>query len=150
MGVWDIVYLALVAVCVVVALISTIIAVRKRKATSTTTDATSTVVEAADSGSFFEEFANKAIELINGVENMFKKFGIEKAGELKLDTVLTKLRTYITDKGYTFDENKWKTFIENIVSTGNNIGHGTTAEVPSQSTGNNVVSANPTIDNVKI
>lgn len=148
MSVWDIVYLVLVAVCVLIALISTIIAVRKRKATAVT-DETS-VVTVDNSPNFFEEFANKAIELINGVEGMYSKFGIKKAGELKLDTVLTKLRTYITDRGQTFDESKWRTFVENIVSTGNNIGHGTTAEVPSQSTGNSVVSANSTIDNVRI
>lgn len=148
MGVWDIVYLVLVAVCVLIALISTIIAVRKRKATAVTDE--SSVVTVDESTNFFEEFANKAIELINGVEGMYNKFGIKKAGELKLDTVLTKLRTYITDKGQTFDESKWRNFIENIVSTGNNIGHGTTAEVPSQSTGNHVVTANSNIDNVKI
>lgn len=148
MGVWDIVYLVLVAVCVLIALISTIIAVRKRKATAVTDE--SSVVTVDESPSFFEEFANKAIELINGVEGMYKKFGIKKAGELKLDTVLTKLRTYITDRGQTFDENKWRTFVENIVSTGNNIGHGTTAEVPSQSTGNDVVSVKSNIDNVRI
>lgn len=148
MGVWDIVYLVLVAVCVLIALISTIIAVRKRKATAVTDE--SSVVTVDESPNFFEEFANKAIELINGVEGMYKKFGIKKAGELKLDTVLTKLRTYITDRGQTFDENKWRTFVENIVSTGNNIGHGTTTEVPSQSTGNDVVSVKSNIDNVRI
>lgn len=148
MSVWDIVYLVLVAVCVLIALISTIIAVRKRKATIVTDE--SSVVTVDESPSFFEEFANKAIELINGVEGMYNKFGIKKAGELKLDTVLTKLRTYITDRGQTFDENKWRTFVENIVSTGNNIGHGTTAEVPSQSTGNDVVSVKSNIDNVRI
>lgn len=148
MSVWDIVYLVLVAVCVLIALISTIIAVRKRKATAVTDE--SLVVTVDESPSFFEEFANKAIELINNVEGMYKKFGIKKAGELKLDTVLTKLRTYITDRGQTFDESKWRNFIENIVSTGNNLGHGTTAEVHSQLTGNNVVSANSNIDNVKI
>lgn len=148
MGVWDIVYLVLVAVCVLIALISTIIAVRKRKAMAVSDE--SSVVPTDESTNFFEEFANKAIELINGVEGMYNKFGIKKAGELKLDTVLTKLRTYITDKGQTFDESKWRNFIENIVSTGNNIGHGTTAEVRSQSTGNNVVTANSNIDNVKI
>ena len=148
MSVWDIVYLVLVAVCVLIALISTIIAVRKRKATIVTDE--SSVVTVDESPSFFEEFANKAIELINGVEGMYNKFGIKKAGELKLDTVLTKLRTYITDRGQTFDENKWRTFVENIVSTGNNIGHGTTAEVPSQSTGNVVVSVKSNIDNVRI
>lgn len=148
MGVWDIVYLVLVAVCVLIALISTIIAVRKRKATAVTDE--SSVVTVDESPSFFEEFANKAIELINGVEGMYNKFGIKKAGELKLDTVLTKLRTYITDRGQTFDESKWRTFVENIVSTGNNIGHGTTAEVPSQSTGNDVVSVKSNIDNVRI
>lgn len=148
MSVWDIMYLVLVAVCVLIALISTIVAVRKRKATAVTDE--SSVVSIDESPNFFEEFANKAIELINGVEGMYNKFGIKKAGELKLDTVLTKLRTYITDRGQTFDENKWRTFVENIVSTGNNIGHGTTAEVPSQSTGKSVVSANSNIDNVKI
>lgn len=148
MSVWDIVYLVLVAVCVLIALISTIVAVRKRKATAVTDE--SSVVSIDESPNFFEEFANKAIELINVVEGMYNKFGIKKAGELKLDTVLTKLRTYITDRGQTFDENKWRTFVENIVSTGNNIGHGTTAEVPSQSTGKSVVSANSNIDNVKI
>ena len=148
MSIWDIVYLVLVAVCVLIALISTIIAVRKRKATAVT-DETS-IVTVDNSPNFFEEFANKAIELINGVEVMYNKFGIKKAGELKLDTVLTKLRTYITDRGQTFDENKWRTFVENIVSTGNNIGHGTMTEVPSQSTGNDVVSVKSNIDNVKI
>ena len=148
MSVWDIMYLVLVAVCVLIALISTIIAVRKRKATVVTDE--SSVVTVDESPNFFEEFANKAIELINGVEGMYNKFGIKKAGELKLDTVLTKLRTYITDRGQTFDENKWRIFVENIVSTGNNIGHGTTAEVSSQSTGKSVVSANSNIDNVKI
>lgn len=148
MSVWDIVYLVLVAVCVLIALISTIIAVRKRKAMAVTDEAS--VVTVDESPSFFEEFANKAIELINSVEGMYSKFNIKKAGELKLDTVLTKLRTYVTDRGQPFDESKWRTFIENIVSTGNNIGHGTTAEVSSQSTGNSVVSANPIIDNVKI
>lgn len=148
MSVWDIVYLVLVAVCVLIALISTIIAVRKRKATAVTDE--SSVVTVDESPSFFEEFANKAIELINGVEGMYNKFGIKKAGELKLDTVLTKLRTYITDRGQTFDESKWRTFVENIVSTGNNIGHGTTTEVPSQSTGNDVVSVKSNIDNVRI
>jgi hypothetical protein len=148
MSVWDIVYLVLVAVCVLIALISTIIAVRKRKATAVT-DETS-VVTVDNSPNFFEEFANKAIELINSVEGMYSKFNIKKAGELKLDTVLTKLRTYITDRGQTFDESKWRTFVENIVSTGNNIGHGTTTEVPSQSTGNDVVSVKSNIDNVRI
>lgn len=148
MSVWDIVYLVLVAVCVLIALISTIIAVRKRRATAVTDE--SSVVTVDESPSFFEEFANKAIELINSVEGMYSKFNIKKAGELKLDTVLTKLRTYITDRGQTFDENKWRTFVENIVSTGNNIGHGTTAEVPSQSTGNDVVSVKSNIDNVRI
>lgn len=148
MSVWDIVYLVLVAVCVLIALISTIIAVRKRKAMVVTDE--SSVVTVDESPSFFEEFANKAIELINSVEGMYSKFNIKKAGELKLDTVLTKLRTYITDRGQTFDENKWRTFVENIVSTGNNIGHGTTTEVPSQSTGNDVVSVKSNIDNVRI
>lgn len=148
MSVWDIVYLVLVAVCVLIALISTIIAVRKRKATAVTDESSAATVD--ESPNFFEEFANKAIELINGVEGMYNKFGIKKAGELKLDTVLTKLRTYITDRGQTFDESKWRTFVENIVSTGNNIGHGTTTEVPSQLTGNDVVSVKSNIDNVRI
>lgn len=148
MGVWDIVYLALVAVCVLIALISTIIAVRKRKANVVTDE--DLVVTVDESPNFFEEFANKAIELINGVETMYNKFGIKKAGELKLDTVLTKLRTYITDKGQTFDESKWKSFIESIVSTGNNIGHGTTAEVSSQPAGNSDISVKSNFDNVKI
>lgn len=148
MSVWDIVYLVLVAVCVLIALISTIIAVRKRKATAVTDESSGVTVD--ESPSFFEEFANKAIELINSVEGMYSKFGIKKAGELKLDTVLTKLRTYITDRGQTFDENKWRTFVENIVSTGNNIGHGTTAEAPSQSTGNDVASIKSNFDYVRI
>lgn len=145
MGIWDIVYLALVVLCAFVALISTIIAVRKRKATNK-----DDVQSAANENSFFEEFAYKAVELINNAENMFKKFGVNKAGELKLDNVLTKLRTYITDRGCTFDEEKWTSFIKDIVNTGNNIGHGSTVEEQSQSTGNEVVATKSNIDNVRI
>ena len=145
MGIWDIVYLVLVVLCAFVALISTIIAVRKRKAMNK-----DDVQSVANESSFFEEFANKAVELINNAESMFKKFGVSKAGELKLDNVLTKLRTYITDRGCTFDEEKWTSFIKNIVNTGNNIGHGSTVEEQSQSTGNEVVATKSNIDNVRI
>lgn len=145
MGIWDIVYLVLVVLCAIIALISTIIAVRKRKATNK-----DDVQSVANENSFFEEFAYKAVELINNAENMFKKFGVNKAGELKLDNVLTKLRTYITDRGCTFDEEKWTSFIKDIVNTGNNIGHGSTVEEQSQSTGNEVVATKSNIDNVRI
>lgn len=145
MGVWDIVYLVLVVLCAIIAFISTIIAVRKRKATNN-----DDVQPLANENSFFEEFANKAVELINNAENMFKKFGVSKAGELKLDNVLTKLRTYITDRGCTFDEEKWTSFIKNIVNTGNNIGHGSKVEEQSQLTGKQVVATDTKIDNVQI
>lgn len=145
MGVWDIVYLVLVVLCAIIAFISTIIAVRKRKATNN-----DDVQPLVNENSFFEEFAYKAVELINNAENMFKKFGVSKAGELKLDNVLTKLRTYITDRGCTFDEEKWTSFIKDIVNTGNNIGHGSKVEEQSQSTGKQVVATDTKIDNVKI
>ena len=74
MGIWDIVYLVLVVLCAFIALISTIIAVRKRKATNK-----DGVQSVTNENSFFEEFAYKAVELINNAENMFKKFGVKKA-----------------------------------------------------------------------
>ena len=153
MDIWDYVYIGLVVLCIIIGIISTIIA-RKNRARSkiSTESSTEAFSETSmnDALCFYEEAVRKTIELVNSAENMFNKFGISKAGELKLDHVLTKLRTFFADNNKTFDECYWKIFVENIVSTGNNIGHGTAAEVPSQSTGKSVVSANSNIDNVKI
>lgn len=120
MAIMDIVYLALVVICVIISLISTIIAMRKRKANATSVDP----VESTDSGSFFEEMFIKTTELMGNAEFMFKKLGISDCGELKLDNVLEKLRSYAQSKGYTFDETKWKSVVNYLVSFANDIGHG--------------------------
>lgn len=69
-----------------------------------------------------EDILRLANELVAQVESTYKdvdrilKQAGSSAGEIKKDSVMTKLQSYAIDKGYSFDTKEWSEKVDNIVS----------------------------------
>lgn len=75
----------------------------------------STKNESVDLKDVWQIVVNGALAFVEDAENVFNTISNGKAGPLKLDRVLSKIKELCLDEGVTYDKEYWTNFIETVV-----------------------------------
>ena len=75
----------------------------------------STKNESVDLKDVWQIVVNGALAFVEDAENVFNTISNGKAGPLKLDRVLSKIKELCLDEGVTYDKEYWTNFVESVV-----------------------------------
>ena len=75
----------------------------------------STKNESVDLKDVWQIVVNGALAFVEDAENVFNTISNGKAGPLKLDRVLSKIKELCLDEGVAYDKEYWTNFVESVV-----------------------------------
>ena len=75
----------------------------------------STKNESVDLKDVWQIVVDGALAFVEDAENVFNTISNGKAGPLKLDRVLSKIKELCLDEGVTYDKEYWTNFVESVV-----------------------------------
>lgn len=133
-------YVIAIVIAIVAGLIQTIIIFRRNKGTkipkTSKKEEKVQLTEQVKWQDFLARMKNNITYYISIAEKAFKgmKGLVDNYGELKLENVLSKIRTDCLEQGVKYDESYWRNYIENLISFTKYVNNGKDADKSKEKT----------------